>query len=240
MSRISSHTCVMRRVIILFTILFILTPIALAEEAPKYNFATTTATGTILIQPGETLKVPAIYFFNIYGNRITHVSLSLTNAPEGWDVKIEPEMHEVQVNISGTIVTASENLYVTPSQPVKDVPAVIPEGMTYMTLGGVEGNIPVKIAYLNITAPQDTPLGGTYSIGVRAVGSWFGQTATLAFSQERSFDFKVQTVTHSFTEEIVQPTPEETKESGYTTYLIVLLLAIAAMGVGFYAGRKKK
>lgn len=108
-------------------------------------------------------------------------------------------MHEVQVNISGTIATANENLYVVPSQPVKDVPETVPDGSTYINLGGVEGNIPVKIAYLNITVPEDVPIGGTYPVSVRAVGSWFGQAATLAFSQERSFDFKVQTVTHEFT-----------------------------------------
>lgn len=227
------------RLLIFLSIFFIFTHAAHAEEAPRYNFATTTATGTILIEPGETMKVPAIYFFNIYGNRITHVSLALTGAPESWNVRIEPEMHEVQVNISGTIVTSSENLYVVPSQPVKEVPAVIPEGMAYITLGGVEGNIPVKIAYLNITVPPDTPLGGTYSISVRAVGSWFGQAATLAFSQERSFDFTVQTVTRSFTEEIVQPTPEE-KGEPVLMYAVISLLALAAMGVGFYAGRKKK
>jgi hypothetical protein len=220
---------------ILFTIFFILAPIAVAEEAPKYNFATTQVNPTITIQPGETLRVPAIYFFNIYGNRITHVSLSLTSFPKGWNVNLEPEMHEIQVNISGTIVTANENLYVPPSQPVKEVPAVVPEGMVYLTLGGVEGNVPAEVAYLNITAPPDTPLGSTYSISVKAVGSWFGQAATLAFSQERSFDFKVQTEAHKFTEEIIQPTPEATKKAPNS-----VLLALAALGVGFYVRRNKK
>jgi hypothetical protein len=225
---------------ILFTIFFILTPIAVAEDAPKYNFATTQANPTIIIQPGETLRVPAIYFFNIYGNRITHVSLSLTDFPKGWNVKLEPEMHEVQVNISGTIVTANENLYVSPSQPVKEVPAVVPEGMTYLTFGGVEGNVPAEVAYLNITSPADTPLGSTYSISVKAVGSWYGQAATLAFSQERSFDFKVQTEAHKFTEEIVQPKPEDRKDSNSLIYIGIVVLALAAVGIGFYAGRKKK
>ncbi len=224
---------------ILFTIFFILAPIAVAEEAPKYNFATTEATPNIIIQPGETLRVPAIYFFNIYGNRITHVSLSITGSPEGWNVKLEPEMHETQVNISGTIVTQNENLYVPPSQPVKDVPAVVPEGMTYLTLGGVDGNVPARIAYLNITVPANTPLGGTYTISVKAVGSWFGQAGTLAFSQERSFDFKVQTAAHNFTEEEVQP-PEEKQDSNSLVYIGIIVLALAAVGIGFYAGRKKK
>lgn len=233
----------MRR-IILFTIFFIFfAPLALAEEEAKYNFATTTATGTILIQPGETMKVPAIYFYNIFGNRITHVSLYLTNSPEGWDVKIEPKIQIRQVNISGTFTPVEENLYVAPSQPVKEVPDTLLEGTGYITLGGVEGNIPVKIAYLNITVPSNVPIGGTYPVSVKAVGRWFGQAATLAFSQERSFDFKVQTVTHTFTEEIVTPTPEENSSGNLTnalTILALLLLVFIAILVGFYAGRKNK
>ncbi len=220
---------------ILLAIFLILAPISVAEEAPKYNFATTQANPVISIQPGETLRVPAIYFFNIYGNRITHVTISLTAIPKGWDVKLEPEMHQVQVNISGTIVTANENLYVAPLQPVKEVPAIVPEGMAYLTLGGVDGNVPSKIAYLNITAPADTPLGGIYTISVKAVGSWFGQAGTLAFSQERSFDFKVQTTTHNFTEEEVQSSPEVTKKAPES-----VLIALAALGVGFYVRGKKK
>lgn len=223
----------------LFIFFLILTPLALAEDAPKYNFGTTSAGGTILIQPGETLKVPAIYFFNIYGNRITHVNLELSNTINGWDVKIEPERHNVQVNISGTIVNSTENLYVEPSQPVKDVPIKLPEGVQYITIGGIEGNVPAKVAYLNITVPADVPIGGTYSITVRAVGSWFGQAANLALSQERSFDFKVQTVTHEFTEEVVQTKTAENKESNYLIYVAIIVIILVAIG-SYYAGRKKK
>jgi hypothetical protein len=228
------------RFTVFFFIFFLVIPFALAEDQPKYNFATTTASSTILIQPGETIKVPAIYFYNIYGNRITHVSLYLKDYPPGWKVKFEPEMHDIQVNISGTITTTSENFYVMPSQPVTDVPVQVPENMVYMKLGGVEGNILANVAYLNITVPPDTPLGGTYKITARAVGSWFGQAATLAFSQERSFDFTVQTITHKFSEEIVVPTPEaEKKETNYLLYLVAFI-ALAALVLGFYVGRKKK
>ena len=228
------------RFIVIFFVLFLVTPFAHAEEPPKYNFATTTASSTIFIEPGETLKVPAVYFYNIYGNRITHVSLYLKDYPPGWKVKFEPEMHEIQVNISGTITTTSENLYVMPSQPVKDVPDQVPENMVYTKLGGIEGNILANVAYLNITVPPDTPLGGAYKISARAVGSWFGQAATLAFSQERSFDFTVSTITHKFSEEIVVPTKEaENKETDYLFYLVAFI-ALAALVLGFYVGRKQK
>jgi hypothetical protein len=224
--------------LVILIIFLVLTPIAIAEEAPKYNFGTTAASSTILIEPGENLKVPAINFFNLYGNRITHVSLSLTDSPKGWDVKIEPELHEVQVNISGTIVTSSENLYVSPSNAVAEKPAVPDEDTAYITIGGIEGYVPAKVAYLNITAPPGVPLGGSYTISMRAVGSWYGQAANLALSQERSFQFKVQTVTHTFSEEIVKPGEIE-KKPDYSMYIIALIVVIAIAG-GFYAGRKKK
>jgi hypothetical protein len=224
--------------IVILTIFLVLTPIAVAEEAPKYNFGTTAASSTILIEPGENLKVPAVNFFNIYGNRITHVAMTLTDSPKGWDVNIEPELHEVQVNISGTIVTSTENLYVSPSSAVAEKPAVPEEGVNYITLGGIEGYVPAKVAYLNITVPPDVPIGGSYTISIRAVGNWYGQAANLALSQERSFQFKVQTVTHTFSEEIVKPGEIE-KKPDYSMYIIALIVVIAIAG-GFYAGKRKK
>lgn len=224
--------------LVLILFFLVLIPIAVAEEAPKYNFGTTAASSTILIEPGENLKVPAINFFNIYGNRITHVSMTLTDSPKGWDVKIEPELHEVQVNISGTIVTSTENLYVSPSTAVAEKPDVPEEGVTYITLGGIEGYVPAKVAYLNITAPPGIPIGGSYTISIRAIGNWYGQAANLALSQERSFQFKVQTVTHTFSEEIVKPGEIE-KKPDYSMYIIALIVVIALAG-GFYAGKRKK
>lgn len=225
------------KVAILFCIFLIYIPLVLAEEAPKYNFGTTAASGTILIEPGQTTKVPAINFFNIYGNRITHVTLTLIDSPKGWNVKIEPGLHEVQVNISGTIVTSTENLYVSPSQAIAEIPAISDEGTQYIHIGGIEGNVPAKTAYLNITVPPGTPLGGSYRISVKAVGSWYGQAANVALNQERSFDFEVKTVTHSFSEEVVQPVKIE--KTDYTMYIVVVVMFVVAIG-GYYAGKRQK
>lgn len=222
---------------LLFFIFVIFTPLALAEDAPKYNFGTTQASGTILIEPGQTMKVPAVNFFNIYGNRITHVTLALIDSPKGWNVFIEPELHEVQVNISGTIVTSTENLYVSPSLAVAEIPAIPVEGTEYITISGIEGYVPAKMAYLNITVPFGTPLGGPYRISVKAIGSWYGQAANVALAQERSFDFDVKTVTHSFSEEVVQPGKIE--KTDYTMYIVVVVMLVVAIG-GYYAGKRKK
>lgn len=218
-------------------IFLIFTPLVLAEEAPKYNFGTTEGTKIILLEPGQNMKVPAIYFFNLYGNRITHVSLTLTDFPKSWNVKIEPELHEVQVNISGTIVTSTESLYVSPTQAIAEIPEIPAEGTQYITLSGIEGHVPAKVAYLNITVPPGTPLGGSYRISVSAVGSWFGQAANIALSQERTFDFEVRTVTHSFSEEVVQPVKIE--KTDYTMYIVVVVMLVVAIG-GYYAGKRKK
>lgn len=229
----------MKKEAIFLSIFLIFTPLVLAEEGPKYNFGTTAASGTILLEPGQNMKVPAIYFFNVFGNRITHVSLTLTDYPKGWNVKIEPELHEVQVNISGTIVTSTESLYASPSQAVAEIPEKPDEGTQYITLGGIEGYVPAKTAYLNITAPPGTPLGGSYTISVSAVGSWFGQAANVALSQERSFNFEVKTVTHSFSEEVVVVSPEKNEKTDNTMYIVVVVMFVVAIGA-YYAGKKKK
>lgn len=228
----------MMKVALFFSIFLMFTPLVLAEEAPKYNFGTTAAAGTILMEPGQTMKVPAINFFNIYGNRITHVTLTLVNSPKGWNVKIEPELHEVQVNISGTIVTSTENLYVSPSQAIAEIPAIPVEGTEYIRMGGIEGYVPTKVAYLNITVPPGTPLGGSYKISIKAIGSWYGQTANVALSQERSFDFEVKTSAHSFSEEVVVQ-KEKTEKTDYTMYIVVVVMLVVAIG-GYYAGKRKK
>ena len=230
------------RGVILFSIFLIFTPLVLAEEAPKYNFGTTAASGTILMEPGLTMKVPAINFFNLYGNRITHVTLTLIDYPKGWNVKIEPELHEVQVNISGTIVTSTENLYVSPLKAIAEIPVIPVEGTEYIHIGGIEGYVPAKTAYLNITVPPGTPLGGSHRISVKAVGSWFGQAANVALNQERSFDFDVKTVTHSFSEEVVETQPEKTEKTektDYTIYIVIVLMFLVAIG-GYYAGKRRK
>lgn len=228
----------MMKAAIFFSIFLMFTPLVLAEDAPKYNFGTTAAAGTISMEPGQTMKAPAINFFNIYGNRITHVTLTLVEIPKGWNVKIEPELHEVQVNISGTIVTSTENLYASPSQAIAEIPAIPVEGSEYIRMGGIEGYVPAKVAYLNITVPPGTPLGGSYRISVKAIGSWYGQTANVALSQERTFNFDVKTVTHSFSEEVVVQ-KEKTENTDYTMYIAVVVMLVVAIG-GYYAGKRKK
>ena len=59
------------------------------------------------IAPGDEVTTK-LYFYNIHGNRITHISLELGEAPKNWDVSIEPALHETSVIVSGVATTVEE------------------------------------------------------------------------------------------------------------------------------------
>jgi len=69
----------MRRLTVIFLALALLLALpspALAQEAAKYNFASARGGKQITVTPGGEGE-GVIYFYNIDGNRITHITLSL-------------------------------------------------------------------------------------------------------------------------------------------------------------------
>ncbi len=212
---------------ILVLLILFLSPVYAQGEAPTYNFGTMQAEKAVNIEPGES-HTAKIYVYNIYGNRITHVRFSVVEAPEGWDIELEPELHTVTTNISGELVTVEENLFAEPTSTVAQPPDLIPEGMEYLQAGDVEGLIPSKVLKVIITPPKSAPLGGTHKITVNAKATWLGQGGMVVLSQDRNFDFTVRTMQEKFTEEIVVQTeaPVESGEGGQSP------LKFVAMGAG--------
>lgn len=178
------------------------------------------------VEPGETGEAK-LYFFNIHGNRVTHVRIYVRDAPSDWDVKVEPETHLKQFNVSGFTVNSTENLYVDPSSSVPEKPDSAPEGVEYIKMEGVDGYVPAKVARIIVNPPEDTSLGKKFNVRIEAIANWFGQTGTVSFSQSRSFDYDVVTVTHQYNEEVVETKdPMEDKGAIPWTYMIVGLLII--------------
>ena len=110
-------------------------PIRAQEEAAKYNFASAQSDKELKIPPGQEGR-GKIYFYNIDGNRITHVTLEVSDAPPGWEVNIEPPLTQTQVRVSGMPVTVPENLYVEPSELLTEEPQTVPEGMVSIKVPG--------------------------------------------------------------------------------------------------------
>jgi hypothetical protein len=165
---------------------------ALAEEPAKYSFATAQSSKDLKITPG-TEGVGIIYFYNIDGNRITHVSLEISQAPDDWGIEIQPPMGDTLVEIGGSKVSVTENLYVEPSELMLDEPENVPQGMVSIIVSN-RGYAMAKAANIIIQVPETAEIGTQVGITISSVAEWLGQTGTAAIRQARDFDFSVEVV----------------------------------------------
>ena len=181
--------------ILTIALLLAIPSLVLAQEPAKYNFATAQGNKQIQVIPGKT-GTGVIYFYNVDGNRITHVTLNIAQAPDNWDVKIDPPLHEMQVEVNAQVVTVTENLYIEPSellsQPATDVPA----GSASITVPS-RGYALAKVANIIVTVPETEKIGQQAEIKVSGTAEWLGQTGTAAIKQTRDFEFSVQVISAS-------------------------------------------
>jgi hypothetical protein len=185
----------MRRVIAAVLALMTLMTIAssaFAEEPAKYNFASVQGSENIQLLPGGD-GTGNMYFYNIEGNRITHVTLEVSQVPDGWQVEIQPPLGETQVEVNGEVVNVTENLYVEPSEASSEVIEDIPEGMVCIPVAQ-RGYALAKEARIIIRVPAVEEIGTQEEIIVTATARWLGQGGAVAFSQSRDFDFTVEVV----------------------------------------------
>jgi hypothetical protein len=183
--------CVITAVLVL-TALMTMASSALAEEPAKYNFASVQGSQNIQILPGGD-GTGNMYFYNIEGNRITHVTLEVSHAPTGWQVEIQPPPGETQVEINGQVVNVTENLYVEPSEASSEVIKDVPEGMVCIPVAQ-RGYALAKVARIIVQVPDSEAIGTQEEITVSATARWLGQGGAVAFSQSRDFDFTIEVV----------------------------------------------
>jgi len=186
-------------IILLAAMLVALPSLALAQEPAKYNFASAQGSKQIPVIPGSEGK-GVIYFYNIDGNRITHITLEVTEAPDNWEVEIEPPLGEIQVEIGGRIVSVTENLHVEPSEVSSEEIKDIPEGMVCITVPN-RGYALAKAAYIVVRVPEGEEIGAKGEISISGVAEWLGQTGAAAIKQSRDFDFTGEVVPEAGGEE---------------------------------------
>jgi len=114
-----------------------------------------------------------IYFYNIDGNRITHITLNVSQAPDNWEVEIQPPLHEIQVEISGSPVTVTENLHVEPSELLSEETEDVPEEMVCITVP-TRGYALAKPAYIIVRVPESEEIGTKGDITISAEAEWLG------------------------------------------------------------------
>jgi hypothetical protein len=217
------------------------------EEAAKYNFASAQGSKELQVSPGAQ-TAGAIYFYNIDGNRITHITLEVSEAPSGWTVSVEPPLSETEVLVSGMPVTVTENLYVEPGELFAEEPQTVPEGMVSIKVPG-RGYALGKLAQVLVSVPDSVPLGTTGEIVIAAEASWLGQSGSAAVKQARDFDFTVTVVSESseFSEVIVGEDGTDgvaettgTTSSGVTRWWPAIVGGAVAAVIGGVVGSRRR
>lgn len=226
------------RVVNVFLFSILLTIPVLAQEDAKYNFGSAQQASALTVSPGSIVSTK-LYFYNIFGNRITHIKLSAENLPEVWTVAFDPPLHTVTVNISGVLTTIEENLNVVPPSDVFETkPETAPEGIEFITSPiGYVGAKPVVVTF---SVPETERLGSSHNITIIGVAEWLGQTGAAAISQSRGFDYTITITGEQFTEEIVEERPAVTTVKPVEFDYSVLIVIVIVLAIAFFVFVKRK
>lgn len=184
---------------IILLLLLLVSTIAFAQDASfddgQYNFASLQIDHAVSVSPGNS-TVTKLYFYNIFGNRITHVKLSISEFPQGYTVTMAPAVHQQPYSVAGTTVFVEENLFAEPT-PRDSLPQTKPNDtadVEYIQAPSISGWIPAKPVKITISAPPGAPIGQTGTVKVIGTANWLGNAGTVSLNQEREFTFTVTTV----------------------------------------------
>jgi hypothetical protein len=215
-----------------------------ADGEAKYNFASIQGAKELSVSPGQSTE-GVIYFYNIDGNRITHVTLKVSQAPAGWEVTVEPPLLETEVLVNDMPVTVEENLYVDPTELLSQEPEDVPEDMVSIKIPG-RGYTLGKTAKVLVRVPESVPIGSKGEIIVAGEAAWLGQGGSAALKQVRDFDFSLTVVslTSDYNETIIgQNGTDDAIETGLASnWMLPLIIAVVVTAVvsGVIFSRRKK
>lgn len=182
----------MAKLVALFSVFSLLTASPVLADQPSYSFASAQGSASIAVEPGGE-GVGLLFFYNIDGNRVTHIGLRLADAPAGALVNIEPAPREVEIDLSGERVVLSENLFVEPGPLLVEPLGPVPEGSACIELA--KGRFAIaKVARVLVRVPSNARLGPAGKVKVTAEASWLGQSGAAALKQSRTFEFTVEVV----------------------------------------------
>ena len=222
--------------LLVIALLLVLPAVVSAQgEEAKYSFASAQEKSGLQAIPGKEAEPGVIYFYNVDGNRITHVALEVVEAPENWVVDIDPPLHDQSYSVSGTTITVTENLYVEPTQlsleEIKDVPSGWDVCLTLPNRGanpGEPGYTLAKKVTITVRVPKSEKLGISGDIKIQGIGSWLGQSGAASIQQQRDFDFTVTTV-YDITGPEVPITGKGFDTGKWLPWIILGVVAIAAI-----------
>lgn len=158
-------------------------------EPARYNFASVQGASSLQVVPGGEAKA-TIRFYNIDGNRTTHITLEIAQIPDSWDVQIDPPLSDTEIQFGGHTMQVAENLHVEPTElSVEDIEDV-PKGTVLLRVGN-RGYTLAKEATITIRVPESAQADTTGQVKITAVASWLGQEGQASIGQTRDFDYSV-------------------------------------------------
>lgn len=204
----------------------------------------------ITIPQGQRYTTP-LYFYNAYGDRITHVAVSITSESSPVRVTLDPEKHLAQYNISGFIANVTENTIACP-RPRAPLPpgtsaslekaTVFPSGdptcpppVAYILAPTGEGYLPSSVVNVTFDVPENAPVGN-YAVHIEASGFGVGERGNILPGIGGAFDYKIFVNRPGpITEVPVTPTPKATPAPG-PDLGVLLPVGIGAAVAGGMAG----
>ena len=186
-----------------FLVFILFVGIVIADETPAYSLGTMQPNNNYRASPGDDL-VLKFYIFNAYGNRISHITLSVTNNPDNLEI-ILPPLQTRTWNISGILTPIEEHLYVEPMPIVETKPDNPAPGIEYLKSPNVSGFIPAKAVNFTVRIPADAELGSRHTFTITATAKWYGETGSAQVSQARPFAYNLIITSKNYSESIYEP-----------------------------------
>jgi len=249
----------MKRLFLSFIFIVLLAAAVFAQEAaPKLSFGTIQPDRGATVSPGATLKFDVYFFIDQeYGTRAAHVTILPTVVPQDWTVSVDPPLNDVTLNISGVIVTGSENLNVDPRPVLTVIPTPSEAGIYYIASPSGKGYLQAKKATIQVEVPNNAEVGKTFDLSMTGTAKYYGSAGSVLFTQSRGFSYQITVVSPTYTEQVVtepvvnttpavepvvEPVVEQespamttttTSQSGFSTGQVLIIAAVAV--VAFFA-----
>jgi len=162
-------------------------------------------------KPGQEVMINW-NFYNLYGNRITHVVVNKLEGPD-WKIRYDPEIHEAKYDISGVVEKVQENLALENNQVVLEIPYNLQEGINYVKHPNQDGYIPVKTVKIYITIPEDAKLWKNYDFVFESKGSCFSEPGAVIPAVATKLKLSIKTTTTFYETPIANETEKPQKST---------------------------
>ncbi|VVB73459.1 Uncharacterised protein [uncultured archaeon] len=202
----------MDRFFLSFVFITLLSAAVFAQEAaPKLSFGTIQPDRGATTYPGSTLKFDVYFFIDeAYGTRAAHITISPALVPQDWLVSVDPPLNDVTLNISGVVVSGSENLNVDPRPLLSAVPETSESGIYYIASPSGKGYLQAKKATIQVEIPDNAEIGKTFDLSMTGTAKYYGSAGAVLFTQSRGFSYQITVIAPTYSEQVItQPAANE-------------------------------